>query len=169
MLDNTADGERVVEHLDRVAYLGPFAGLGLQIVDNQVVRLFERSATHEHKRAQGVVALEINAVDIFYGASRRKFDVDRRHHLHMRQIAEYLGNANISGSRTGHHHGRRGTGMHDHIHANPCRLSAAAVQNAVKDCHHRENHDDLDGDGECADDRAQGAMNEIAEDQFIHG
>ncbi len=66
MLHNSTNRERVVENFNRVTHLGPLAGLGLQIVNNQFVRLFEWSATHKYERAQGIVALKINPVDIFW-------------------------------------------------------------------------------------------------------
>jgi hypothetical protein len=58
--------------------------------------------------------------------------------------------------------------MHDHVSADPAGLGAAAVQDAVKDAHHREDHHDLNGDGKNADDGAERAVYEIAEDQFVH-
>jgi hypothetical protein len=58
--------------------------------------------------------------------------------------------------------------VHDHVHADAGGLGAGAVEDAVEDGSDRENHDDFNGDGEGADDGAQGAMHEIAEDEFIH-
>ena len=61
-----------------------------------------------------------------------------------------------------------GVGAHEHIHADAVLTGLEAVELAHQDGSDGEDHDDLDGDGEAADERTQGTVDEIADDKFVH-
>ncbi len=55
-------------------------------------------------------------------------------------------------------------GTHEDVHAYAVLAGLEAVELAHQDGGDGENHDDLDGNGEATDKRAQRAMDEIADD-----
>jgi hypothetical protein len=60
------------------------------------------------------------------------------------------------------------TGANEHVHADAVGAVLEAVELAHQDGRDGEDHDDFNGDGEAADEGTQGAMDEIADNQFIH-
>ncbi|GGG78339.1 hypothetical protein GCM10011585_21880 [Edaphobacter dinghuensis] len=58
--------------------------------------------------------------------------------------------------------------MHDHVHANTALINALTIELTEHDGSDGENHDDFDGYSEGTDNRAQRAMDEITDNQFIH-
>ena len=168
VLDDAADAEGVVEGGDRVADVEAFAGGSLEVVDDHVVGLLERRARFKDERAKGVVALVVDAEDIFDRTGGVQLDVDGRDDLDVGELAEDLADANISGGGAGGDECAGGSGANDHVAADAFLLVAAGIEHAKHDGGDREDHDDLDRDGEGADDRAQGTMDEITEDELIH-
>src|SRR6202021_3828798 len=59
-------------------------------------------------------------------------------------------------------------GTHEPYQARACLAGLEAGELAHQDGGDGEDHDDLDGDGEAANERAQGTMDEIANNQFVH-
>ena len=167
MLDDAADAEGVIEGLDGVADVEPLplaAWRSSMIMSNGA----GTAARYEDEGAKRVVAREVDAEDVLDRAGGVELDVDRRDDLNMGELAEDIADANVGGGGAGVHQRGGGAGMHDHVPADAVLLLAAAVEDAEHDGGDREDHDDLDRDSKGADDGAQGTMDEIAEDEFIH-
>ncbi len=63
----------------------------------------------------------------------------------------------------------RGSWVRDHVHADSALASALKpLSIAHHDAGDGEDHDDLDGYGEDTDEGAQGTVDKVADDKFIH-
>jgi hypothetical protein len=59
-------------------------------------------------------------------------------------------------------------GQQHQVGADAVGAQLLVVQHAHEDAHNRQNHDDFNGHGQHADDRAQGAMQQIGKNELIH-
>jgi hypothetical protein len=171
MLHDATHGKLMVQRLHRLADLDAVSMIlsrRLQVVDDDVIWVPERTARDESERSQSVVRGKVNAVDILDRAAEGELDVDRGHDLHMRQFAQHIGDTDVGRSRAGAEQRVGRAWAHDHVHACTRLLRARAVQDAEENGHDRKDHHHFDRYGNSADDRAQGAVHEIAKDKFIH-
>ncbi len=163
VLDDAADAEGMVEDGDGVADL--FAG-GSVVVEDDVVWALKRAAGDEGEGPKVVEGLEVDAVDAIEGAG--DLDVDWRGDDDVGYLSNNVGY--LDGGAGGAHPDKvvGGAGADEHVHADAVLAGFEAVELAHQDCGDGENHDDFNGDGEAADERAQGTMDEIADYQFVH-
>src|SRR5277367_1344636 len=153
----------MVENADMVADF--FAGGGV-VVEDDVVRALEGCAGEEGEGQERVKALEVDAVDGVQGAV--DLDVDGCGDDDVGDFGEDV--CDFDGSSGGAHTDEiaGGVGAHEHIHADAVLTGLEAVELAHEDGGDGEDHDDLDGDSEAADERTQGTMDEIADNKFVH-
>src|SRR5205823_13735751 len=132
------------------------------VVDDDVVGSLERSAGEEDEGQEAVVGLEVDAVDVVEGTG--DLDVDWGDDLDVRDLGEDV--CDLDGGAGGAHADEviGGAGADEHVHADAVGAILEAVKLAHQDGGDGEDHDDLDGNGEAADEGTQGTMDEIAED-----
>ena len=166
VLDDAADAEGMVQDLHGVADLE--SASSLIVIDDDVVRMLERASGDEDEGTKGVVAGVVDAVDVFEGLAGGELNVDGGGDFDMRKAAKDVGYLNGGGGAGHADEIAGGAGMHDHVHADAALAGALAVEHAQHDGGDGEDHDDFHGDGEGADERAQRAMDEITDNQFVH-
>ncbi len=136
------------------------------VVEDDVVGALEGAAGEEGEGQEGVEALEVDAVD---GVERAvDLDVDGSGDDDVGHLREDV--CDFDGGSGGAHADEvaGGVGANEHVHADAVLAGLEAIELAHQDGGDGEDHDDLDGDGEAADKRAEGTMDEIADNQFIH-
>ncbi len=163
VLDDAADAEVVIENADCVADL--FAVCDV-VVDDDVVGSLERSAGDKGEGQEVVEAFEVDAVDGVEGAG--DLDVDWGGDGDVGDFGEDVGD--FDGGSGGAHADEvaGGVGAHEHVHADAVLTGLEAVELAHQDGGDGEDHDDLNRDGEAADEGAEGTMDEVADNKFIH-
>jgi len=140
----------------------------LIVVDDNVIGVLEGTTSDKDEGSKRVVALEVDAVDVFETLAGGKLDVDGRGNNDVRKRTEnvrYLDGCGCSGHANEIGPGSR---MGDHVHTNAALAGALAVEHPEHNGSDGEDHDDFNRYGEGADERTQGTMDEITNNQFVH-
>src|SRR5271170_2253100 len=155
--DDAGDSELVVEDADMVADF--FAGGGV-VVEEDIVGTLEGGAGEEGEGQERVEALEVDAVDGVEGAI--DLDVDGGRDDDVGDFREDFCNLDGGSGRAHADEVAGGVGADEHVHADAVLAGLEAVELAHQDGGDGEDHDDLYGDGETADERAEGTVDQIA-------
>ena len=165
----------MVDELEVIAGLKLFVAR-VELVDDDVVRTLEGRAGNELEAAFFTVAgaapytghavdgVEINALDRIEAA-------DRLHHGAAGEDDAGLGRQHgndLVGERGGGEADDGGAGGPDEdIGPDAAGTAGACVERAVGDADQRKNHGDFNADGQHRQQRADGAMGEIGEDELV--
>jgi hypothetical protein len=173
VLDDSADTEVVIpQQLDGRTYRAALAfgsGSRIQVIDNDVIRPMKLSSRKKSEGPQGVVAGKIDAPNSFNSARRHvEIGDGRRGHGDVRQFRQNIRNLCRNGCAS---NGADKAGVrrsHDNVCADAAGLVAGVVHHSYHNGDNGQDHHHLDGDGYHADECAQGAVQDIAENEFIH-
>src|SRR5579884_181160 len=169
VLDDAADAEWVVLDFDGVADAMSMIGAGKDVVYDDVVWTLKWASGDEDEGAQRVETFVINAPEGLHRAGHIEVGNDGCGHGNMRQPGDDIGDFGRYG-RASNAGDKAGVGRaHDHVSADASGLVSGIGDLPDHDADDGEDHDDLYGDGEDADDGTQGAVQHIAEDELVHG
>src|SRR5258706_4503727 len=158
----------VIQEIVRVANLEIFS-FRRAVVDKQIIRTFHVAAFQKDEASgNGSTAFRVDAVDDFHAAGGIELQQRRGYGLHIFELRELV--ADLDGlGRAAEAEKNRGGGRLDHdVRVDSLNALGSLREKTGSEADNQHDKGDFYGDGHHANHGAQGAMEQVAHDEFAH-